>query len=354
VFESRRQREDITREALKAAAATLTEELRSESFWEHELGTQPVPSLVEKFTHSVIRLINKMLPEPRQEESGVHDLSERDRNALLNAIEKILTDVPQRAISLSSKCEEAHQHLRRIEQDLQKVPREEALRPLLWELNRLQKELGQARASLEARQHQLKAAYAEREEIERKLSQLDEQLQNAAASSRAMALTTKVLGVLKLYRQALSVARVDLLGQCVTECYQALVHKRSLCSRIAFDPHTLTASLHNTTGQLVYKERLSAGEKQVLAIAILWGLGRASGRQLPVVIDAPLARLDIEHRATLLSNYFPNASHQVIVLSTDSEIDHHGFEMLKPWVAKAYRLRFDEGTGCSLVEHGYW
>jgi DNA sulfur modification protein DndD len=40
---------------------------------------------------------------------------------------------------------------------------------------------------------------------------------------------------------------------------------------------------------------------------------------LPAVIDTPMARLDSAHRQNLVERYFPHASHQVIVLSTDSE-----------------------------------
>jgi DNA sulfur modification protein DndD len=37
---------------------------------------------------------------------------------------------------------------------------------------------------------------------------------------------------------------------------------------------------------------------------------------LPAIIDTPMARLDARHREHLVERYFPNASHQVIILST--------------------------------------
>ena len=90
-----------------------------------------------------------------------------------------------------------------------------------------------------------------------------------------------------------------------------------------------------------------------MAIAILWGLGRASGRELPIVIDTPLARLDAEHRGRLLSRYFPYASHQVILLSTDSEINDKGLEALSPSISRAFHLQFDPEHGQTTIEEGY-
>ncbi len=39
-----------------------------------------------------------------------------------------------------------------------------------------------------------------------------------------------------------------------------------------------------------------------------------------MAIDTPLGRLDSEHRHHLVERYFPQASHQVMLLSTDTEI----------------------------------
>ena len=65
---------------------------------------------------------------------------------------------------------------------------------------------------------------------------------------------------------------------------------------------------------MLHKDELSAGEKQIYAIAILEALAKTSGRHLPIIIDTPLGRLDSEHCTKLINNYFPYASHQVIIL----------------------------------------
>ncbi|MBC7815820.1 MAG: DNA sulfur modification protein DndD, partial [Planctomycetaceae bacterium] len=81
---------------------------------------------------------------------------------------------------------------------------------------------------------------------------------------------------------------------------------------------------------------------------------KASARPLPAIIDTPMGRLDAEHRKQLVERYFPHASHQVIVLSTDTEIERGYFQLLQPHIARAYHLTYDEQTRATQPEEGYF
>ncbi|MGC1396131.1 MAG: DNA sulfur modification protein DndD, partial [Coleofasciculaceae cyanobacterium] len=99
-----------------------------------------------------------------------------------------------------------------------------------------------------------------------------------------------------------------------------------------------------------------AGEKQLLAIAFLWGLARVSGRNLPVAIDTPLGRLDSSHRTNLVERYFPTASHQVILLSTDTEVGKVEVERLREIeaIAHEYLLKYDASQRQTITQPGYF
>jgi DNA sulfur modification protein DndD len=102
------------------------------------------------------------------------------------------------------------------------------------------------------------------------------------------------------------------------------------------------------------RQRLSEGEKQIFALALLWGLARATARPLPTVIDTPMARLDATHRRRLVERYFPHASHQVIIFSTDTEVDREYYRLLQPAIARAYHLNYDERARRTVGEQGYF
>jgi DNA sulfur modification protein DndD len=113
-------------------------------------------------------------------------------------------------------------------------------------------------------------------------------------------------------------------------------------------------TLFDRHGDVLSPEQLSAGERQLLAIALLWGLAKASGRPLPTAIDTPLGRLDTTHRMHLIERYLPFASHQVLLLSTDEEITGDYLKSLRPWIGRTYHLAYDDKAGRTAVAPGYF
>lgn len=166
----------------------------------------------------------------------------------------------------------------------------------------------------------------------------------------------KVKATLKLFKEKLTLKKLNKLEIEVTECFLYLLHKSDLVHRVAIDTYTFSLSLYDLSGKLVPKHRLSAGEKQLLAIAFLWGLARVSGRHLPVAIDTPLGRLDSSHRTNLVERYFPTASHQVILLSTDTEVGKVEVERLREMeaIAHEYLLKYDASQRQTITEPGYF
>ena len=123
--------------------------------------------------------------------------------------------------------------------------------------------------------------------------------------------------------------KIHLLQEKTFEMYKLLSSKSGLIKDITIDDKTYEICILDRNGQEIKKSGLSAGEKEVFAISLLWGLAQSSEMKLPIIIDTPLSRLDSTHRDNIVRNYFPNAGEQVIILSTDTEIDNDYYRILK-------------------------
>lgn len=156
------------------------------------------------------------------------------------------------------------------------------------------------------------------------------------------------------FRRAVTSRHTGRIAALVLDSFRHLLRKKTLISDLTIDAETFAIRIADAAGRTLSPDRLSAGERQLLAVSILWGLARASGYPLPVAVDTPLGRLDDAHRDNLVENYFPQASHQVILLSTNKEIDVDLFSKLEPFVGRTYCLEYDDQTKATQIKTGYF
>lgn len=173
-------------------------------------------------------------------------------------------------------------------------------------------------------------------------------------SERMMKYSNIALRILEAYAVELQRRKTGILGVTITKCYKQLANKKNLIQEIMMNPETLDMQYLDENGNEVSKDSLSAGEKQLMVIAILWALALCSKKKLPVIIDTPLSRLDSQHRTSIISTYFPNASDQTIILSTDTEIDQNYYEMMKNSVGDEFTLVYSEKTKSTSIKKGYF
>ena len=190
----------------------------------------------------------------------------------------------------------------------------------------------------------------------KELERYSEQVIDSQNNEHIINSAAKVKKTLQLFREKLTLKKLNKLEREVTECFRYLLHKSNLVHQVVIDTNSFRLSLYDSKGESLPKHRLSAGEKQLLAIAFLWGLARVSGRNLPIAIDTPLGRLDSSHRHNLVERYFPTASHQVILLSTDTEIGKSEVELLRKQeaIAQEYILEYNSSDHQTTIEPGYF
>lgn len=212
------------------------------------------------------------------------------------------------------------------------------------ELNKLQKD----RSSVNA------VVIAKTAEYNRDVETYLQKIELQDDADRLLKYSNMALRIVDAYTIELQKRKTGTLGKTITECYKKLANKKNLIQEIVMNPETLDMQYLDEKGNVVSKDSLSAGEKQLMVIAILWALALCSKKKLPVIIDTPLSRLDSQHRASIISTYFPNASDQTIILSTDTEIDHNYYDMMKESVGDEFTLIYSEETKSTSIEKGYF
>ena len=93
----------------------------------------------------------------------------------------------------------------------------------------------------------------------------------------------------------------------------------------------------------------SSGQKQIIATALIWGISEYIPEEIPMIIDTPLGRLDENNQTRILNDFYPNASNQVIILPTPSELRHEGFKQLKEHIEQVYELS-NAGSATTVQE----
>ena len=171
---------------------------------------------------------------------------------------------------------------------------------------------------------------------------------------RILKYSNMAAAIIDEYSIRLQKRKTDVLAETITDCYRQLFSKKNLIRKIAMDPVTLNLTFYDAKDKEIKKSRMSAGENQLIVVSILWALAICSKRKLPVIIDTPLSRMDSNHRKSLITKYFPNASEQTIILSTDSEIDAEAYRMMKKNVGDEFILNYDDGTQTTTIEKGYF
>lgn len=272
-------------------------------------------------------------------DSGFFDINSQ-RNALIQQMEENENALLQIDAHLSSNAEKSN-----AADLLSKIRELDRIRDnFRYEIDRLDQQFDSINAQLEA-------LNSKRFKLIKKIADKEN---SGDDDERILAYAAKTISVMETFKLRLQESKVRELEANITRCFKFLAQKEAMITSVEIDPTSLDIILRDYTGGILLKSQLSAGEKQMFAIAIIWGLALSSGYKLPVVIDTPMARLDSAHRYNFINRYLPNASSQVVVLSTDEEVNGQYLEQLREHIGTYYTLKYDEVAKSTSILPGYF
>lgn len=318
----------------------------------------------ESLTPPLLNKVDQILNIDRKIRIGLANeelILDADENLALHIIHLRATVLPlaeDQARSFVKKIASLDEKIARIESEIERVPTEDRIAALQIDLANARRAHETKLAELEAAKISIQALTKQREATEAKLDKLSDHEIDARFAEddrqRMLKHSSKVRDTLEKFRTRVIQHHIARMESLMLESFQKLLRKNDLVTGLSINPETFEPTLTGRDGRTLPIERLSAGERQLLATSMLWGLARASGRPVPTIIDTPLGRLDSSHRKHLVERYFPNASHQVLLLSTDEEIVGKYLESIKPYTTRTYLLAHNEQAGKTNIESGYF
>ncbi|HCE3067083.1 TPA: DNA sulfur modification protein DndD [Vibrio parahaemolyticus] len=282
------------------------------------------------------------------------DISDRQANT----IDYQLSNLARESFS---RFDEARVRLQKVEEEIDnasnniaRAPEQEQVQELFADVRALDKKkeklIIEYHALLEEAKRELRQAL----ETARQIQKLHDKNKDQSNKDQSISNAQNSILLLEKFGEQLTKARVNQLENEFVQSYKKLARKEDLQLTASINPATFDVELVDEHGIKINRKAMSAGEKQIYAISILEALGRTSGRKLPIIIDTPLGRLDSHHRDKLVENYFPTASHQVVILSTDTEIDRNYTSLIQDDIARTYEICFDGTTKSSTLKEGYF
>lgn len=377
---NRRHQEDALRDALNGAGifvlakqlgSRVVERLRTEG---HRIESESVRASVETRASELRALLSSSLALPSDDykkldyainqwisgfisaesTDGAYGLSSADIRRAIELIDSQVKLDHQNLRSLYQTADGLLQREETIQDQLAHAPNDESIKFALEQLTSAAEEVGYLEAKWKALVEEQRKLTWQSIDIVRKLRKVEEKLAEESDVQRGHVTAEATQEVIAEFKVAAAKHKCEQLRSYFVAAFTRLARKEDIIRDARIDPETFRVTLIDRADREVPKKRLSAGEKQIYSIAMLEALAKTSGRNLPVIIDTPLGRLDSKHRTKLVESYFPVASHQVIILSTDTEVDSTFYESLSTKISHAYHLAFDEQTGSTNVEAGYF
>jgi DNA sulfur modification protein DndD len=354
IFEEEQYRQwESAKKLVSEKIAEIEHTVGSNEFWDNATLTYDQKEMIADKLFALIQEV--FTPSSRfSNYVPVHNFSPVEQQKVLLWLDEALNVVPEQLRNYSNRLEKLVNERRRVEQAINSAPEDDQISPIIDELNKLNQEIGQYGEQLKNLDEELRQIEWKILESERKRENLLDSLRSLRDLSVQLTLATKVQAVLKDYSSRLQAAKLSEFRQVFLECFNQLLRKDDYILDVEVDPDDFSITLYTKHNTPIPRDKLSEGEKQIFAVSLLWALTICSGRPLPFIIDTPLGRLDSDHRERIVNEFFPKASHQMVILSTDTEIDREYFQDLIPYVSKAYCLEFDEEDNSTKVVPGFF
>ncbi len=185
-------------------------------------------------------------------------------------------------------------------------------------------------------------------EIEKEIAKTSiQEHQNSLARIKIESLKSAIV-VAKEMKERIKEDKRELLETSINIKFNLLKKEGYEVDRISLD-NDFNINVYDKNSRAMEILSSSSGQKQIIATALIWGISEYISEEIPMIIDTPLGRLDEKNQSLILNQFYPNASSQVLILPTPSELKHEAFKNLENDISQIFVLS-NKGSATTIEE----
>ncbi|MFF2019696.1 DNA sulfur modification protein DndD [Paenibacillus sp. NPDC058177] len=298
--------------------------------------TQPIDIDVDQLHKGILTI---MQPENIQ---LIHRASFAQRSEIQQLFNQIQKLEPNHYIQLFNQNAELLVQAQAIRKTIEQNDQSSEFKVLLEQIESKTKRVEQFRSLIEQATKDLQEANESIRVHMITYNKISDKIREFHKAENSYLMTEKLLHVSKRFRERQWRKKLDDVANESTKMINILFRKKAYIERIHIDHITFELHLFDRQKNEITKERLSAGEKELLMLTVIWAMFKVSGWKLPFVFDTLMGRLDQDHKKALIEHFIPKCGEQVLMFTTDSEVAAEQYELIEGHTARCYTLEFDD------------
>ena len=221
-------------------------------------------------------------------------------------------------------------------------------------LKELSQKVGLLQADSASLRGKIKKLEEDKKTIELRIEEIKQNEDSDSLLNRRMDRIDQLESLIELVKSSVRNEFSVPLAESFKEGFELLSRKSGRLVDVKIDTkeyHT-DLSMRGFSGNWLDRD-LSATEKQHVGLSLLYALCKSSisskyGLSLPVVIDTPTSRMDMEHKSWSVTRFYPKLSNQVIVFATSDDLANGLYNELIDSEILGLQLLIEETTENSV------
>jgi DNA sulfur modification protein DndD len=283
----------------------------------------------------------------------IHLLSYPEEERLKNIIDNIINYDIENIINDINLINKIQNDISKLNKKLKLNKENTDLKDILNQIEEKNIEIGR----LKEKKENLEDKIIEQEENLEKISDDKEnkfnELKNIKKEINIPLICEKIDSVLNQFIHIQLKEKIAVLEEKFLDIINKLISIENYIDDINIDINDFSITIYGANNQKL--NNLSSGEQELVILSLLWSLSELSKREYPLVFDTLLGRIDEKHRNNIIEFLLAKSKRQIIILSTDSEIDQNHYNKIAPYIERDYLIfKKDKINHKSIIEENFF